>query len=468
MKIIGLVSVSLVWGVLNLAVYAEPMKIQLAQSPTVPQLPLKVAPPAPPTPSPSEPVPIPPPQRPTFFLTPLNKYLFGSLGGRVNVPGTTEALAVADRAFESVWKQAFALKEDSPEFSAQVVNLLKSIAPIQQQYQASGERWGELKMLEVSLKLHYLSCQDRQTLSIAQEGVAMAAATGDLNVKKEWSNLLTQIYWAMGETELAIETQQQMLDTFRTPNGKLTFFEAYDLINLGRLYARVGRQEEAIASYIEAYNSASRPPAERMFLDVYFAAGHTFKQDAIEKLISMYEASRNAQQVEYWIQQREQANQVHEQLSRASNLMWGRLIANLDEQIPPAERKREVEEALQIFRQFGDPWGESDALTILSEVNLALQNYDEAIATGEAALKMIGSLKDLRSWETLERTLVQAYRAVGQDNRAQSIQREYEQFSARQNSARRSRPRFSYGFVTGADYGALPVLHEERRCFGKR
>jgi tetratricopeptide (TPR) repeat protein len=215
---------------------------------------------------------------------------------------------------ESVWQQAFALKEDSPEFSAQVVNLLKSIAPIQQQYQASGERWGELKMLEVSLKLHYLSCQDRQTLSIAQEGVAMAAATGDLNVKKEWSNLLTQIYWAMGETELAIETQQRMLDTFRTPNGKLNFFEAYDLINLGRLYARVGRQEEAIAAYIEAYNSASRPPVERN-LDVYYAAGHTFKQSAIEKLISIYEASGNAQQVEYWIRQREQDNQVYEQLS---------------------------------------------------------------------------------------------------------------------------------------------------------
>ncbi len=314
MKSIGLVSVSLVWGVLNLAAHAEPTKFQLAQSPTVPQLPLKVAPPAPPAPSPSEPVPIPLPQRPRFFLAPLNKYLFGSLGGRVNVPRTTESLATADRALESVWQQAFALKEDSPEFSAQVVNLLKSIAPIQQQYQASGERWGELKMLEVSLKLHYLSCQDRQTLSIAQEGVAMAAATGDLNVKKEWSNLLTQIYWAMGETELAIETQQRMLDTFRTPNGKLNFFEAYDLINLGRLYARVGRQEEAIAAYIEAYNSASRPPVERN-LDVYYAAGHTFKQSAIEKLISIYEASGNAQQVEYWIRQREQDNQVYEQLS---------------------------------------------------------------------------------------------------------------------------------------------------------
>jgi tetratricopeptide (TPR) repeat protein len=148
--------------------------------------------------------------------------------------------------------------------------------------------------------------------------------------------------------------------------------------------------------------------------------------------------------------------------------MWGRLIANPNEQIPPAERKREVEEALQIFRQFGDLWGESDALAVLSEVNLALQNYDEAIATGEAALEMIRTLKDSRSWEALVRTLVQAYQAVGQDNRVQAIQREYEQFSARQNSARRSRPRFFYAFVAGADYGALPVLHEERRCFGER
>lgn len=464
MKSIGLVSVSLVWGVLNLAAHAEPTKLQLAQSPTVPQLPLKVSPP---TPSSSEPVQIPLPQRPTFFLAPLNKYLFGSLGGRVRVSATTEALTAADRALESVWQQAFALKEDSPEFSSQVMNLLKSLAPIQQQYQASGDHWGKLKILEVSLKLHYLSCQDRQVLSIAQEGVAMAAATSDLNVKKQWSNLLAQIYWAMGETELAIETQQQMLETFRTPNGELTFSEAYDLVDLGRLYAQVGRQEEAIAAYIEAYNSASRPPAERS-LDVYFAAGHTFKQSAIEKLISIYEASGNAQQVEYWIQQREQANQVYEQLSQASNLMWGRLIANPDEQIPPAQRKREVEEALQIFRQFDYSWGESDALAVLSEVNLALQNYDEAIATGEAALEMIKTLKDSRSREALVQTLVQAYQAVGQDNRVQAIQREYEQFSARQNSARRSRTRFSYGFVAGADYGALPVLHEERRCFGKR
>ncbi|MBD2066263.1 hypothetical protein H6F93_01750 [Leptolyngbya sp. FACHB-671] len=458
MKIIGLVSVSLAWAMLSFALKAEPTKLELAQSPTVPHLPPPVSPPI---------VPLGLPHRPTIPLAPLNKYLFGSLWDLVREPATTEPIAAADQAFGSIWQQAFALEENSPQFSTGVLNLLQSLTPIQQQYQASGDRWGELKMLEVSLKLHYLTCQDERTLSIAQDGVAMAAATGDGHIKKQWSNILSQIYRAMGEANKAIETQKLMLDSFRTPDGNLTFFKAYDLVDLGNLYRSVGRYEEAIAAYVEAFESADRPPAERS-LDVYYAAGHTFKQAAIEELISLHELLGNAKQVEYWIQQREQAKQVYEQLSRASDLLWGHLIEDGAEKMSPTQRKPMVEEALQIYRQLDYPWGESDALVALSEVNLALKDYSQAIANGEAALEMVRSLRDSRSQESLIQTLVQAYLAVGQDSQAQVIQRDYEQFSARQRSSHLARPRFSYGFAMGASYEMLPVLHQERHCFGER
>ncbi|MBW4679596.1 MAG: tetratricopeptide repeat protein [Microcoleus vaginatus WJT46-NPBG5] len=462
MKIIGLVAVSFAWAMSCVALKAEAMKLELAQSSTIPQLPKPASPPV------SQPiVPLPLPQRPTIPLAPLNKYLFDSLWDLVRESATTELVAATDQAFQSIWQQAFALEENSPQFSSQVLNLLQSLAPIQQQYQASGDRWGELKMLEVSLKLHYLTCQDERTLSIAQQGVAMAAATGDWYVKTQWSNILSQIYRAMGEANKAIETQQQMLDSLRTPDGNLTFFEAYELVELGKLYRSVGRYDEAIAAYVEAVESADRPPLERS-LDVYYAAGHTFKQSAIEELISLHEPLGNAKQVEYWIQQREQAKHVYEQLSRASDLLWSHLIEEGTEKMSPAQRKLMVEEALQIYRQLDYPWGESDALVALSEINLALQDYSQAIAAGEAALEMVRTLKDSRNQESLVQTLVQAYLAAGQDNQAQAIWKNYEQYQARQGSSSRSRPRFSYyGFAMGANSEMLPVLHEERRCFGE-
>lgn len=459
MKIIALGSVGLAWAVLSLTVKAEPGKIHLAQSPAVAPLP----PPA----SPPSPVRIPPPPQPTRFLAPLNKYLFGSLGGRVMVRAIAESVAAADRTFQSIWEQAFALEEDSPQFSSQVQNLLQSLAPIQQQYRANGERWGELKTLEVSLKLHYLICQDRQTLEIARAGLARATATGDRSVTKQWFEILVRVYWALGEEKLAIETQEQMLDSLRNPKGDLSFDESVDLLNLGSLYARVGRRDEAIAAYIEAFESADRPPVERRFLDVYYAAALTFKQSAIEPLIAFYESSGNLKEVEYWIQQREQAERVHAQLNRASDLLWGRLIAEGSETIPPAQKKLMLEEALQIFRTFGYSWGESDALADLSAINLTLEDYTEAIAAGEAALEMAKILGDWRTPESLIQTLVQAYRAIGREDRAVVLQRDYEKFSAEQDEQRLSRPRFFYRFTEGTDYGMLTVLHDERRCLGK-
>ncbi|MEM0980185.1 MAG: tetratricopeptide repeat protein [Cyanobacteria bacterium P01_H01_bin.58] len=405
-------------------------------------------------------------QSPTAFQFPLAKQLFSSLLDPTFRFASSASRPDTDEALQSTWQQLAGLEETSPQFLAQLEVSLASLPSIQQQYQTAGDRWGELKTLEMRLKLHYLACQDDQALQLAQTGFQLAQATDSVSAERDWVEILAALYWVLGNAEEAIALHEHSLAIRRSPEGTFSTLEAYDWVKMGHLYADIGREADAITAYEQAVASALNPPKERI-LDVYYAGGHGFKQSAIEALIAAHQAAGDMEQQAYWMQQLEQANQANEQFNRAYERLseqWAISTGRSTENPPLPEQQVRLEEALPIFHQVGDRWGEMDALKELSRITLDQSNYEAAIAYGEAAFELATTFNAPRTQEALLPILMQAYREAGQANQAEAIQRQYEQNMIQLDSIREINPVFRYGFAVGYSYAILSIEHQQRVC----
>ena len=448
-KWVGLLFAGIAWAAPSLSTRAEPIQIP-PPSPSTPSLP-----------SPRPPATLPHLQRP------LKHQLFSSLLDPSIRFGSTETRPDIDQSLESAWQEIVSLEEDAPQFTTQVQAFLPTLLSLQQQYQAFGDSWGELKTLEIQLKLYYLSCQDEQAVQLAQDGLAIAQTTGSSRADQQWTDILTALYWVTGEQAAAIALQEQILEARRSPEGNFTFLAAYDWMQLGDLYMSVGREADAIAAYQQAVTSAHRPPTTRI-LDVYYAAGSNVKQSAIAKLIAVYQTAGDTAQQVYWTQQLQQATENDDQFNRASELLYARTstpTSQPTDAIPLPQRQARLEEALQIFRQIGDVWGEIDTLVQLSQVAADQANYSAAIAFGEAAFALAMASNAPRSQEVIVPVLIQAYRETGQDERAEAVQRDYLQESAQSESEPSIQPIFYYGFAISYPYETLALAHQQRACF---
>ncbi|MEM0981627.1 MAG: tetratricopeptide repeat protein [Cyanobacteria bacterium P01_H01_bin.58] len=405
-------------------------------------------------------------QSPAAFQFPLAKQLFSPLLDPTFRIASAASRPDTDEALQSTWQQLADLEETSPPFLTQLEASLASLLSIQQQYQRVGDRWGELKTLEMRLKLHYLACQDDQALQLAQTGFQLAQATSSVSAERDWAEILAALYWVLGNAEEAIALHKHSLAIRRSPEGTFSMLEAYDWIEIGHLYASLGREADAIAAYEQAVASALNPPTERI-LDVYYAGGHSFKQSAIEALIAAHQVAGDMEQQAYWMQQLEQAHQDNEQFNRAFGHLserWAVLSNRSAENPPLSQQQVMLEEALQIFRQIGDRWGEMDALKELSRITLDQANYEAAIAYGEAAFELATTFNAPRTQEALLPILTEAYRETGQADQAEAIQRQYEQNMTQLDSMRDINPVFRYGFAVGYSYAILPVAHQQRVC----
>ncbi|MEO1093465.1 MAG: tetratricopeptide repeat protein [Cyanobacteria bacterium J06638_28] len=413
-----------------------------------------------------EPRPLSDPIPPSAFLFPLAQQLFSPLLDPTFRFASSASRPDADNTLQATWQQLADLEETSPQFLTQVEASLASLLSIQQQYQRVGDRWGELKALEMRLKLHYLACRDDQALRLAQTGFQLAQATDSVRAEREWAEILAALYWVLGNADEAIARHEHSLAIRRSSDGTFSMLEAYDWVKMGHLYASVGREADAIEAYEQAVASALTPPIERV-LDVYYAAGHGFKQSAIEALIAAHQAAGDIEQQAYWMQQLEQANQANEQFTQAFERLserWAVLSNRSTENPDLPQQQVRLEEALQIFRQIGDRWGEMDALKELSRITLDQSNYEAAVAYGEAAFELATTFNAPRTQEALLPILSEAYRETGQTDQGEEIQRQYARNMAQLDSTKDVNPIFRYGFAVGYSYEILPVAHQQRVC----
>ena len=459
-KFIGLTLGGITWAAPIVVIRAEPIPVIPLPTPSTPSIPPQL-PPSTPSISPRLPAVSP------YLHLPLKNQLFSSLFDPSILFVSAEQRPDIDQSLQSTWQQIVSLEENTSQFTNQVPALLATLLSLQEQYQTLGDRWGELKTLEMQTKLHYLSCQDEQALQLAQDGFSIAQTGGSITAEKQWTDILAALYWVMGEQAAAIALQEQILEAQRSPDGNFTFLEAYDWVQLGDLYRSVGQEADAIAAYQQAVASAHRPSLTRV-LDVYYAAGSGVKQSAIEKLIAIYQMAGDTAQQAYWTQQLQQTNQDSEQFNRASELLYARTSTSAGQAadaISLPQQQAMLEEALLIFRQIGDVWGEIDTLVSLTRVTSAQANYQAAISFGEAALELSTASNAPRSQEAIFPILIQAYRETGQDSRAEVIQSNYQQASAQSELEPSIRPTFWYGFAISYPYETLAAVHQQRACF---
>lgn len=456
MKRFGVLCFCLTWGLLgNVAVADNP-------TPTLP-------------PSPNINIPAPSPRLPPPAVTPIGPSRPQSLFSSLIIIAAPDELQGIDQALESLWQQARELDPDEPDFVAQVIALQQTAAQLQQQYRVQNDPWGVLKSKEVTLKLQYLNCQDQQAIETAQAGLAQADATESRRTFTTWSNLLSQIYWALGQPEQSLEIKEALFDRLRQQLGRLSAEEAFDLVELGRIYTHLGQIDAAIAAYEAAIDSAYQPPHERT-LDNYYAWAYTSITTAIENLIALNESLGDQQQVDYWTQRQTTAAQIYQQNQHAQSLMQGwykgrfsEAAFNLFDQIatqeplPVSEQQAQIEDALQLFRTVGDGWGELEAWAALSTIHLAQQNYRNAITIGETALALADTLVDPGTHQTVTQTLIQAHQALNQADQAQAVQHNHDQWMA-DLVALPSRPRFLYAFVSLSTTNLPPVFSQPRSC----
>lgn len=377
--------------------------------------------------------------------------------------GAVELRPETDQALQSVWQEIKTLDEDSPELVSQVEALLPRVALMRQEYQAIADPWGELKTLEIALKLHYLACNDGQAVELAETGVSLAKATNNPQAVQEWTEVLAALYWVTGERSTAITLLEASLESRRSPNGGFTYWEAHDLSQLAGLYVTLGRETDAIATYELAVASALIPPRERK-LDIYYAGANQLKQSILNSLIALHNLSGNAEQTSYWTQQLAQTELDYGHFDLAYDLLSVRWPFNDAEPVPLADQQTMLMEALQLFRQIGDRWGEMDTLLELSKIALTQANYREAIRLGEEALALAKTYQAPNYHGAIVSTIVDAYKAAGQTTQAEAVQQAYERSAAQLDDSAISSSTFWYGFAANSSLPMLDAAHLQRIC----
>ncbi len=447
---IGLLGMGIVWAIAS--------ELVRAADPPIPVIPLS---PSPPTVDPPQPTTISPSPRFGWMRPLFSPLLEPAVQSRPPAPRPS-----LDNDLQALWQQLAALDANSPQFITQIQAAQPTVAALKRQYQALDDRWGELKALEIELKLHYLACEDEQAMAGAETGFAIAQATGSQLAIEDWTAILASLHWMAGDFDATIALAEQQLATRLATQGRFTFWETYDWLQLGDLYQSRNRKTDAIAAYEQAVASAHIPPYQRD-LDVYYAAGSSFKTAAILHLVALSQALDQPDQANYWTQQLAQAAEEDAQFNRAADILatqWSYSWRDTVEPPPFPQQRGRLTVALHLFRQLGDRWGEMDALVELSRVAWLQADYPAAITFGDAAFALATTFQAPRTQAAIVPILVQAHEALGQIREAEAIQQEYERLVTQSPTDTSLRPVFAYGFAIGYTYEILAIAHQQRSC----
>lgn len=115
-----------------------------------------------------------------------------------------------------------------------------------------------------------------------------------------------------------------------------------------------------------------------------------------------------------------------------------------------------LEQALSLYRQAGDRYGEINALSMLSSAYLSLDNRDRAFETAREALDLSIRFRSVFTLEVaLERLNAACCRDLGQQEFVQLIEAEATHMQNQLYTSLHSRRRFNYGLrLTGLVYSS--------------
>lgn len=305
------------------------------------------------------------------------------------------------RAWSSIPRSSFISSEPLLQ-NSQFQVLLATFDDLKQQYQQINDPYGELKVLEGLAFLYYAQQKPEEAMTTVQAAVSLAQSI-DLVSQKEWLSILSAMHLILGNDSMAIEAQKRAVDISKEIAESVELMDvrmfdtAWDLMVLGDKYTRAGNNIQAIEAYEQSWQYSSEPRSAGYYLDTYSSSQRFLREAVINRIIKLYTKLGQPQQVEQWVQRLTEANQAYNLSIQASDILY-----RSDPSVTLTVEM--LEQALSLYRQAGDHYGEIDALSMLSSAYIGAGNQERAVETAQKALELSIRFKSLSKLElALER-----------------------------------------------------------------